>query len=111
MFENLKQSTLSATMTLLRSKGFKDDLEVDSHGLYLMGHKEKYYRPQQAHIISIIRFEGASDPSDMAALYLIELEDGTKGQLVDAFGVYANKQVGDFIKQCKFDYDASTEEK
>lgn len=111
MLENLKQSTLAATTTLLRDKGFKSDFEVDKEGLYIMGHKEeKHYSPDETHIRSVIRFEGASDPSDMAALYIIELIDGTKGQLVDAFGVYADKRVGEFLKQCKFDYDATPHE-
>ncbi len=111
MYEHLKQSTLAATTALLREKGFKEDLEVDENGLYVMGHKEKYYKPAEVHIVSVIRFEGASDPGDMAALYLAELADGTKGQLVDAYGVYANKQVGEFLKKCEFDYDASTQGK
>lgn len=107
MFENLKQSTLSATSTLLREKGFKSDLEIDRDGLYVMGNKEKHYPPADVHILSVIRFEGASDPSDMAALYIIELADGTKGQLIDAYGIYADKHVGEFLKQCKFDYNAT----
>lgn len=108
MLEHLKQSTLAATTTLLREKGYKHDVEIDRNGLYIMGNKEKYYQPNEVHIVSVIRFEGASDPGDMAALYVVELADGTKGQLVDAFGVYANLVVGDFLKQCEFDYDAST---
>lgn len=110
MYEHLKQSTLAATTTLLREKGFKHDVEVDGDGLYIMGHKERYYKPDEVHIISVIRFEGASDPGDMAALYLVELTDGNKGQLVDAYGLYANKHVGEFLKRCEFHYDASTHE-
>lgn len=110
MYEHLKQSTLAATTTLLRDKGFKHDVEVDKDGLYIMGQKEKHYKPSEVHIVSVIRFEGASDPGDMAALYLVELADGNKGQLVDAYGLYANKRVGEFLKQCEFDYNASTRE-
>ncbi len=109
MFENLKQSTLAATTTLLRSKGYKEDFEVDRDGLYIMGQKEeKHYKPAEVSICSVIRFEGASDPGDMSAIYVIELSDGIKGQLVDAYGVYADKHIGEFMKQCKFDFDAST---
>lgn len=111
MLENLKQSTLAATTTLLRSKGYKKDLEIDKAGMYIMGEKNKYYKPEEVHIISVIRFEGASDPGDMAAIYVIELEDGTKGQLVDAYGIYADQKTGEFLKKCKFDFDASTEER
>ncbi len=108
MYEHLKQSTLAATTALLREKGYKHDVEVDDMGLYIMGHKEKYYQPKEVHIVSVIRFEGASDPGDMSAIYMVELADGSKGQLIDAYGVYASKKVGEFLKQCEFDYDAST---
>lgn len=112
MLENLKQSTLAATTTLLRSKGYDNDLEIDGEGLYVMGQKEgKHYQPNEVRIISVIRFEGASDPGDMAALYVIELADGTKGQLVDAYGIYADRKTGEFLKQCEFDFDSSTEER
>ena len=36
------------------------------------------------------RFEGASDPDDMAILYAILSKCGLRGTLADAFGVYAD---------------------
>ncbi len=44
------------------------------------------------------RFEGVSDPDDMAILYAIESLDGTRGSLVDAFGVYSNPVVRAFLQ-------------
>lgn len=112
MLENLKQSTLAATTTVLRGKGYTHDFEIDKDGLYIMGEKDKrHYHPDEVSIISVIRFEGASDPGDMAALYVIELPDGIKGQLVDAYGIYADAKTGEFLKQCKFDFDSSTEKR
>src|SRR5205814_1517307 len=43
------------------------------------------------------RFEGVSDPDDMAIVYAIESTDGTRGSLVDAFGVYSNPTVSAFL--------------
>ena len=40
------------------------------------------------------RFEGVSDPDDMSIVYAIESRDGTRGTLVDAFGVYSDPVVG-----------------
>jgi hypothetical protein len=40
------------------------------------------------------RFEGVSDPDDMAIVYALESRDGTRGTLVDAFGAYSNPAVG-----------------
>jgi hypothetical protein len=44
------------------------------------------------------RFEGASDPDDMAIVYAIESLDGTRGSLVDAFGVYSTAAVSAFLQ-------------
>ena len=43
------------------------------------------------------RFEGVSDPDDMAIVYAIESHSGVRGTLVDAFGVYADPAVGVFL--------------
>jgi hypothetical protein len=32
-------------------------------------------------------------------MYVIETNDGLKGTLVDAFGVYSDQNVGEFFKQ------------
>jgi len=45
------------------------------------------------------RFEGVSDPDDMAIIYAIETTGGTRGTLVDAFGVYADPKIGDLVKR------------
>ena len=44
------------------------------------------------------RFEGVSDPDDMAIVYGIESLDGTQGSLVDAFGTYSNATVSAFLQ-------------
>jgi hypothetical protein len=40
------------------------------------------------------RFEGISAPDDMSIVYAIERSTGTRGTLVDAFGVYASPAFG-----------------
>lgn len=39
-----------------------------------------------------------SDPEDASIVYVIETRSGTKGLLVDAFGPYANPEVGRFLE-------------
>jgi hypothetical protein len=39
-----------------------------------------------------------SGPDDNAVLYVIETADGTRGTLIDAFGIYNDARVGRFIK-------------
>jgi len=57
----------------------------------------KAFRPDEVVIRKLARFEGVSDPDDMSIVYAIESWDGTRGTLVDAFGVYADPAVGTFV--------------
>ena len=47
-------------------------------------------RPKDLVIREYYRFEGVSDPDDMAILYSIESTSGVRGTLADAFGVYSD---------------------
>jgi hypothetical protein len=60
----------------------------------------KTFRADEVTIRGYQRFEGASDPDDMAIVYAIESLDGTRGCLVDAFGVYSNPTVSVFLQHC-----------
>jgi hypothetical protein len=59
----------------------------------------KTFRPEDVVIREHRRFEGASDPDDMAIVYAIEAEDGTRGTLVDGYGVYADPAVSAFLSK------------
>jgi hypothetical protein len=48
------------------------------------------------------RFEGVSDPDDMAILYAIESSSGTRGTLVDAFGVYSDPGISAYMGRVSF---------
>jgi hypothetical protein len=50
-------------------------------------------------IVEHYRFEGASDPDDMSIVYAIESDDGLKGIVADAFGLYANPNLGEFLEK------------
>jgi hypothetical protein len=52
-------------------------------------------------IVEHYRFEGASDPDDMSVVYAIESDDGIQGIIADAFGVYANPQLGGFLNNVR----------
>ena len=57
------------------------------------------FKADELTIRGFYRFEGVSDPDDMAIVYAIESRDGTRGTLVDAFGVYANPAVGRILER------------
>jgi hypothetical protein len=58
----------------------------------------KTFNPDDLTIVEHHRFEGASDPEEMAVVYAMQAEDGTRGVLVDAYGAYANPDLSAFLK-------------
>src|ERR1700743_3019403 len=48
------------------------------------------YRPIDLEILRTIRFEGASNPSDMEILYILRTNDGLIGYSLDAYGAYSS---------------------
>lgn len=59
------------------------------------------FRADELTIVEHYRFEGASDPDDMSVVYAIESNDGLKGVIADAFGLYANADLGGFLERVK----------
>jgi len=93
-----EMKTLSSCLNRLVSDGYTENFKVTEKGL-LSIEKEKYYKPENVHIVNFFRFEGASDPADSSILYVIELDDKTKGTLSDAYGSYSDPLIEKFVRQ------------
>ena len=78
--------------------GYNDDFKITDSGLKSLK-TNKVYQPEDIKISNFFRFEGQSDPNDNTILYVIESDDGGKGTIVDAYGPYADRKLGDFITQ------------
>ena len=89
--------SLATCLNKMISDGYTEDFKVSERGLE-SAHKERNYKPEQVQVVNFFRFEGESDPDDNAILYVIETNDGTKGTLVDAYGIYTDSRVGKFMK-------------
>lgn len=89
--------SLAACLNKMITDGYKEDFKVNEEGLCWL-QKNTIYNPNEVHIVNFFRFEGNSDPDDNAILYVIETDDGAKGTLVDGYGIYADPQVEEFIK-------------
>ncbi|HET8576122.1 MAG TPA: hypothetical protein VFO18_03410, partial [Methylomirabilota bacterium] len=50
----------------------------------------KTFEPGELMVREYYRFEGISDPDDLAIVYALESRSGVRGTLVDAFGVYSD---------------------
>jgi hypothetical protein len=79
-------------------KGFTDNFKLSGSSLICLDNG-KNYSPEQISVVNFYRFEGASDPDDMSIIFVIETEDGRKGTLVDAYGFYADREIGNFMRK------------
>jgi hypothetical protein len=90
--------TLASCLNKIVKDGYEENFKVTDKGLQSL-ETDKTYQPDQVQIVNFFRFEGASDPSDSAILYVIETSDGAKGSLTDAYGMYADPEIDKFIKE------------
>ena len=97
-----EEITLAGTLERLRGRGFTASFEVADGKIRVAG-SDRAYRPAEVTIREHCRFEGASDPGDMSVVYALEAADGTRGVLVDAFGTYADPDVGEVLGQIAVD--------
>lgn len=90
-------ATLAAVMDDLGRRGFTEHFRVVDRRLRAVG-KQETFSPDRVTVAEYHRFEGISDPDDMAILYGIETWNGIRGTLTDAFGYYADPRVGEFMR-------------
>jgi hypothetical protein len=89
--------TLAGVMDQLDRQGFTEHFTPAEGGLRAV-HCGRIFPPSQLTITEYQRFEGVSDPDDMAILYAIETRSGISGTLADAFGVYSDPAVSAVIE-------------
>jgi hypothetical protein len=96
--------TMTEAIQDLKRRGFTSNFEFLNNAIRAVD-SGKTFKADDLTIVEHHRFEGASDPDDMSVVYAIEASDGTRGILVDAFGVYANPDLGAFLKNVKMRED------
>ena len=96
MEEPTEVRTLSGVMSDLDRRGFTEQFALKGDKLRALS-SGKSYSAGDVRVREIYRFEGVSNPDDMAILYAIETRGGVRGTLADAFGVYATPGLGDFM--------------
>lgn len=90
--------TLSSTTRKLSQNGYATQFKALKNGLESL-ETHDVFAPEEVKIVNFYRFEGESDPSDNAILYVVETNSGEKGTLTDAYGVYTDPKVSEFVKQ------------
>jgi hypothetical protein len=96
----LEIPTLADVIANLATHGFTDQFRISGDRLRSI-QSGKLYAPGDLRLVDFHRFEGVSDPDDMAIVYALETRGGVRGTLTDAFGVYAEPGVGAFMEQVK----------
>jgi hypothetical protein len=95
---NLK--TLVETLNDLKKQGYKSDFFVE--GTHLRSSiSGNMYAPEDVSILDAYRFEGESDPSDEAILYVIETNTGEKGTIANTYGAQFDEQINTYIKEAE----------
>lgn len=89
--------SMVSCLTRIVNDGYTEDFKVTDSGLESL-QKHYSYTPDEIQVINFFRFEGESDPDDNAILYVIEATDGTKGTLIDSYGVYNDAKVARFMQ-------------
>lgn len=101
--------TLSSAIARLTGRGFTAHFGVVGNRLRAFESGETF-AAKEVVIREYARFEGVSDPDDMSIVYAIESLNGTRGSLVDAFGVYSDPAVSAFLKDVPISRDARPED-
>ena len=96
-----EMTTLSEVMEKLRVNKCDNEFHMAEKGFTT--NNQKFYQPEDLEIIRVYRFEGMSDPSDMAVLYVIKARDGLMGFNLAPYGMYGNdeneKGYNNFMRQ------------
>ncbi len=94
--------TLSEAMNELKKLGFTSEFDFKDASLYNQNNK-MLLKADQLKVIEIHRFEGMNNPDDSAILYVIIGKDGSKGLLVDAYGMYADADKTAFMSNVEIE--------
>ncbi|QOR73167.1 hypothetical protein IMZ16_06385 [Cruoricaptor ignavus] len=101
--------TLSQVMAkLAKDKNVTREFCMNAQGEMLLKDSEHQYTPEELKILKSYRFEGMSDPSDNAVLYLLEDKDGNKGYMIDSYGAdsnYPGDKFDEFVRSIPVEED------
>jgi hypothetical protein len=92
--------SLEENLADLHQRGFTSEFCVLDGRLYSYT-SGKYYNQDEVKVTDYYRYEGISNPDDMSILFAIETSSGERGTLIDAYGIYADDNIGSFMQQVK----------
>ena len=93
-------TTMTEAIQELKKRGFTANFEFLDKAFRDVG-SGRTFKAEELTIVEHYRFEGVSDPDDMSVVYAIEVDGGPKGIIADAYGLYANPNLGGFLEKVK----------
>ncbi|WP_347159477.1 hypothetical protein [Pontibacter chitinilyticus] len=99
MEDKVELTSMVTILAALRKEGYATEFRITEDGLLCTMDEKACFGPYEVRITNFYRFEGETNPGDMAILYAIETVSGEKGTIVDAYGPYADETVENFMKQ------------
>ena len=92
--------TIIEALEKLKKKGYKYSFKIENEKATCIETNEKV-TPENMLIVEYHRFEGETDPSDMAVIFVVECSNGHNGCIIDAYGTYSNETISNFLKKVK----------
>lgn len=89
--------TVTEIIEALKGEGYIYEFCIKEGGLKCNSN-DSNYEPGDLIIEKTERYEGDSDPSDNAIIYALTAKDGSKGTLIDSYGVYSDPQLAILIR-------------
>lgn len=93
-------TSMTEAIRELKGRGFTANFEYQAGAFHVVD-SDRSFHENELSIVEHHRFEGLSDPDDMSVIYAMEASDGTRGTIVDAFGVYADPLLGTALQRVK----------
>ena len=91
---------LYAAITFLNRYDYTQEFTVDNENFISMKDGRKY-KPEEVTIVKAFHFEGFTNIDDMSVLYAIKTDDGSKGWISNAYGLFANGSLDKLLVKVK----------
>ena len=92
-----RMQTVAGALEQFGGRGYREEMTVRDGRLRISGTEGR--RPDEVAVRDYWRFEGVSDSGVESVVYAIETSDGVKGTLVDAYNVYADPSIAEFLRE------------
>ena len=88
--------TVVEIIETFKGEGYIYEFCIKDGALYCNS-TDRSYKPAELMIDKSERYEGDSDPSDNTIVYALASGDGSKGILIDSYGVYSDPKLSKLI--------------